>query len=110
MTRKYITAILCCIFLQQAGAQTLYIPRDVQKAYKKGTREADGKPGKNYWQNTGNYNISITVTPPDRTVKGTEQITYFNNSPDTLRQLNMKLIMNIHRLYYPRHAGGFDFC
>jgi len=97
MTRKYITAILCCIFLQQAGAQTLYIPRDVQKAYNKGTREADGKPGKNYWQNTGNYNISITVTPPDRTVKGTEQITYFNNSPDTLKQLNMKLIMNIHR-------------
>ena len=35
--------------------------------------------------------------PPDRTVKGTEQITYFNNSPDTLKQLNMKLIMNIHR-------------
>jgi hypothetical protein len=97
MLKKYILAAISLLFLANANAQSLYIPRDVQKAYNKGTREADGKPGKNYWQNSGNYNISITVMPPDRTVKGTEQITYFNNSPDTLKQLNMKLIMNIHR-------------
>lgn len=97
MLKKYILAGLALIFYVNAHAQSLYIPRDVQKAYSKGTRGADGKPGKNYWQNSGNYNISITVTPPDRTVKGTEQITYFNNSQDTLKQLNMKLIMNIHR-------------
>lgn len=24
----------------------------------------DGKPGKNYWQNTANYNITLTVLPP----------------------------------------------
>jgi hypothetical protein len=97
MFKKYILTVLAAIFLFNVNAQSLYIPRDVQKAYNKGTREADGKPGKNYWQNSANYNISITVMPPDRTVKGTEQITYFNNSPDTLKQLNMKLIMNIHR-------------
>ena len=102
---KYILSILCCIFLLQANAQSLYLPRDIQKAYNKGTREADGKPGKNYWQNTGNYNIAITVAPPDRTVKGTEQITYFNNSPDTLKQLNMKLILNIHRAGATRYAA-----
>jgi hypothetical protein len=71
--------------------------RDVKKAFEKGTRSPDGKPGKNYWQNTAHYNISITVLPPNRTIKGTEQITYFNNSPDTLKRLNMKLILNIHR-------------
>jgi len=71
--------------------------RDVKKAFEKGTRSHDGKPGKNYWQNTAHYNISITVLPPNRTIKGTEQITYFNNSPDTLKRLNMKLILNIHR-------------
>lgn len=35
--------------------------------------------------------------PPDRTVKGTEQIMYVNNSPDTLRTLVFKFIQNIHR-------------
>jgi hypothetical protein len=97
LNRNYILLIFCCFFLLKANAQSLYIPRDVQKAYKNDTREADGKPGKNYWQNSGRYIISITLTPPDRTVKGTEEITYFNNSPDTLKRLNMKLIMNIHR-------------
>lgn len=95
--RNFILIIACCTFVVQAKAQNLYIPRDIKKAYEKGTRSADGKPGKNYWQNTARYNIAITVLPPDRTIKGTEQITYFNNSPDTLKQLNMKLILNIHR-------------
>ena len=35
--------------------------------------------------------------PPDRVVKGTEQIMYVNNSPDTLRILVFKFIQNIHR-------------
>ncbi|GAC1312262.1 MAG: M1 family metallopeptidase [Mucilaginibacter sp.] len=73
------------------------MPRDIKRAYDKQTRSPDGKPGKNYWQNHGRYNISITALPPDRNIKGTEQITYFNNSPDTLKRLNMKLILNIHR-------------
>jgi Peptidase family M1 domain len=95
--RNFIVIILICACFVQTKAQTLYISRDVKKAFDKGTRSPDGKPGKNYWQNTGHYNISITVLPPNRTVKGTEQVTYFNNSPDTLKRLNMKLILNIHR-------------
>jgi hypothetical protein len=91
-----ITALCCAIFFQ-LQAQNLYTPRDVQRAFNKETRALDGKPGKNYWQNHGVYNISINVMPPNRTIKGVEQITYYNNSPDTLKRLNMKLIMNIHR-------------
>ena len=90
-------SIICTCFLVQAQAQDLYMPRDVAKAYKNQTRQKNGLPGKNYWQNTARYNIAITVLPPNRTVNGTEQITYFNNSPDTLKKLNMKLILNIHR-------------
>ena len=87
------------LFLVFSGlqAQQLYMPRDIQRAYDKGTRSPDGGPGKNYWENHGRYNISIAVSPPGRTITGHETITYFNNSPDTLRGLNMKLIMNIHR-------------
>lgn len=97
MYKSIVLVAFCCIILAQTQAQSLYIPRDIQRAYNKGTRSPDGPPGKNYWENHGRYNISITTAPPDRTVKGVEQITYFNNSPDTLRRLNMKLILNIHR-------------
>jgi hypothetical protein len=105
MYKSIILCAFCSIVMLQANAQNLYIPRDVQQAYDKGTRSFDGKPGKNYWQNHGRYTISITALPPDRTVKGVEQVVYYNNSPDTLKRLNMKLILNIHR---PGAARFFD--
>lgn len=92
-----LTVALASFGLSQTQAQSLYMPRDIQKAFAKETRSPDGKPGKNYWENHGHYNISITATPPDRGVKGVEHITYFNNSPDTLKRLNFKLILNNHR-------------
>jgi len=85
------------LFLLQANAQTLSMTPDVEAAHTKGTRQADGKPGPNFWQNHGKYNISISVAPPDKVIRGTEQIVYSNNSPDELKSLNMKLIMNMHR-------------
>jgi hypothetical protein len=104
-----LTAFCSGIFLQ-LQAQSLYMPRDIKQAYAKGTRSPDGKPGSKYWQNFGRYNISITATPPGRTVKGTEQITYINNSPDTLKRLNMKLILNIHRPGAARdRVAGADY-
>lgn len=97
MIKPIILSALSCIGFVQVKAQSLYMPRDIQKAFKNETRSADGRPGKKYWQNYGRYNISITAVPQNRTVKGTEQITYVNNSPDTLKRLNMKLILNIHK-------------
>ena len=84
----------------------LYMPRAVQAAYRKATRSPDGRPGPNYWQNRGRYNIAITALPPDRTIRGTEQIVYFNNSPDTLRNPQIKLFMNIHKPGAPRSSGS----
>jgi hypothetical protein len=78
-------------------AQNLYWPRDLKKAYKNETRSNDGWPGRNYWQNTATYNITITALPPDRNIKGSEQISYINNSPDTLHVLVFKFIQNIHK-------------
>lgn len=93
MIRFFI--ITASLFLGlQSVAQTLTIPSGIQKAYDNGTRSLSGKPGEKYWQNHGRYTISITVMPPDSTIRGVEQIVYSNNSPDTLKSLNMKLIMN----------------
>jgi len=106
MIKPIMLTALSCFALIQVQAQNLYMPRDIQKAFNKGTRQADGNPGKKYWQNHGVYNITITALPPDRNIKGTETITYENNSPDTLKRLNMKLILNIHKPGVPRFGDA----
>ncbi len=97
----YINGILLsvCIALTTSAvqAQNVYIPRNLKQAYQKGTRSMDGKPGKNYWQNFARYRINITAAPPNRTIQGIEEISYVNNSPDTLRFLVFKLFLNSHR-------------
>ena len=85
-----------------SSAQTLPKPPEIQKAFTLGTRSEDGKPGKNYWQNRARYTITVTATPPDRTVRGREDITYINNSPDELKELVLKLFLNIHKQGAPR--------
>ena len=92
------------------AADTLYTPRTVKKALANGTRSLDGKPGPNYWQNHARYTMTMKVMPPDRTVSGKEQITYMNNSPDTLKALVIKLFLNIHKPGAPRNGGaGADY-
>lgn len=90
----YIAASFICMGAQ---SQQLYMPRNVHQAYKNGTRSMDGKPGSKYWQNRGRYHITVTALPPDRNIKGSEDITYINNSPDTLNNPVIKLILNIHK-------------
>lgn len=87
------------------SAQDLYIPRDMKRAYIKETRSKDGRPGKNYWQNSARYNMTVTALPPDRNIKGEETIVYFNNSPDTLRNPVIKLFLNIHKPGAARNGG-----
>ncbi|WP_233168724.1 M1 family metallopeptidase [Hymenobacter sp. BT523] len=99
MMKPLLTLLLLAGLAETAAAQTqpLYMPRDIQRAFQKGTRAVDGRPGPNYWQNRARYDITVTAAPPARDIRGRETITYFNNSPDTLRQVVMRLIMNIHR-------------
>jgi len=81
----------------QARAQALYMPRDIARAFANGTRAADGRPSPRYWQNRARYDITVEARPPARDIRGREQITYFNNSPDTLKQVVLRIIQNIHR-------------
>lgn len=108
MTRYLLVFILLAFFIKDTTAQTLYMPRDVTEAFIKGTRSPDGKPGKNYWQNFGRYNIHITAKPPVRAITGEEEITYINNSPDTLKSLVIKLFMNGHKPGAARQGDASD--
>lgn len=101
---RLITGALLSFFFLQTMAQDLYMPRNIKLAYQKETRSMDGKPGSKYWQNYGRYNISISAQPPNRTVKGSEQITYFNQSNDSLQYLVIRITPNIHRPGAVRYA------
>ncbi|TDN40143.1 M1 family peptidase [Hymenobacter sp. UV11] len=93
-----LSGLLLAGLAPAAHAQSaLYQPRDIKRAYDKGTRAADGRPGPKYWQNRARYDITVQALPPARDIKGRETITYFNNSPDTLKSLVFRLIQNIHK-------------
>ena len=108
MVRAVLFLSLILLLSFHSNAQDLYMPRDVKRAYNNGTRSMDGKPGKNYWQNHGRYTIVITAMPPDRNIKGTEIISYINNSPNTLHDANVKLFLNIHKPGAPRDGGASE--
>lgn len=92
-----------CLLLSVAKAQ-LPVPLNIQPAYEKGTRTADGRPGPNYWQNRAGYVIDVHFDPATRLVSGTEEISYVNNSPDTLRQVVFKLYPNLYKKGAERDA------
>lgn len=48
-------------------------------------RTASGAPGHEYWQQQVDYVIDVTLDDEKQRIKGSERITYHNNSPDTLR-------------------------
>lgn len=106
--QKVFMFIIGIALYQSAICQDLFMPRDIAEAYKNETRSMDGRPGKNYWQNRAQYNITITAMPPDRNIKGSETISYTNNSSDTLRNPVIKLFLNIHKPGAPRNFGVSD--
>lgn len=102
-------AFIAFLFLAQTSfAQELYMPRNIKEAYAKGTRSKDGKPGKNYWQNHGKYTMDITVDAKTKLVSGTETIIYENNSNDSLRNLAIRFVNNLHKPSSPRGGSVSD--
>jgi hypothetical protein len=103
---KHITiAFLIALSVTKAYAQqALPMPAEIQQAFQKGTRDASGRPGKSYWQNSADYDINVEFDPSTRLLKGQVSITYFNNSPDTLKQLWFKLYPNLYKKGVKRKA------
>jgi hypothetical protein len=120
MGKHFITVFLilfvCCnqLLPQQTG---LYMPRNIKDAYKNSTRSYDGKPGTKYWENYADYKIAVELVPSTKIVYGKEVITFTNNSPDTLKQIVIRLYQNIYKKGNPRDffvdstdlTNGVDF-
>ena len=58
-------------------------------------RNAAGGPGHQYWQQQADYDISVTLDDSNQSIKGSETITYTNNSPDVLGYLWVQLDQNM---------------
>ncbi len=59
-------------------------------------RTASGAPGPKYWQQRADYDIKCELDEKNLTLKGSETVTYFNNSPNTLTYLWLQLDENQH--------------
>ena len=99
-----IFSLLLCTTIYVSAQTTLPIAPEFQKTYQKETRNTDGKPGKNYWQNTSKYDLNVDFNPVSRLLKGKVQVTYTNNSPDTLKQIWFKLYPNLYKKGTPRKS------
>ncbi len=58
-------------------------------------RAASGAPGNEYWQQRADYIIDVELDDEKQHLTGSEQIHYFNNSPDTLKYLWVQIDNNI---------------
>lgn len=57
-------------------------------------RTASGAPGQAYWQNRADYEITAYLDEDKRNLRGSETVTYYNNSPDDLDYLWLQLDEN----------------
>ncbi len=94
---KFIALLFATAFYSISFSQSIYQSATVRAAFKKGTRTITGKPGAAYWQNSGDYNIHVNFSPETHVLRGEESIVYYNNSPDTLKHLIIRLYPDLYK-------------
>ena len=97
MNRILLLCLLLIINILTHSQVKLNIPRNIEKAFNKNTRNYSGNPGSDYWQNTADYNINAVFNPSTLLLNGEETIVYTNNSPDTLNEIIFKLYPNLYK-------------
>ncbi|HEU4570191.1 MAG TPA: M1 family metallopeptidase [Gemmatimonadales bacterium] len=60
-------------------------------------RTGSGKPGRDYWQQRADYVIRATLDTTAKVLRGEEEITYTNRSPDTLTYVWLQMDQDLFR-------------
>jgi hypothetical protein len=60
-----------------------------------GTRTRTGKPGPRYWQQWADYRLEAELNPISKRLTGKGSVTYYNRSPDALKEVYVQLLHNI---------------
>lgn len=72
-----------------------------------------GKPGRQYWQNSADYKIDVTLDTSLKRLSGSVEITYKNNSPDRMPYVWLQMDQNIFkqdsRSEFTQPVGGGRF-
>ena len=102
MNKLILISLFSTMGLNVFAQQTLPLTTEMQRAYHQGTRAADGRPGPKYWQNTADYELKVNFDPSSRLLKGTVEVVYKNQSPDTLKEIWFKLYPNLYKKGTPR--------
>jgi len=93
-------SIATLLFLLMTGTlltaqNQIILPLEAKPSYRDGVRNRDGTIGEHYWQNYADYRIQVAYNPDTRVVSGSEVITYYNESPDSLKEIVMGLYQEV---------------
>ena len=99
MRKKVIFAVILSLVysITIQSQHKLTMPKANSVALNKQTRSVDGNPGANYWQNRVSYSIKATVDTHQKMLHGSERIVYFNNSPDSLKKIVIRLYQDLFK-------------
>ncbi|MDY0075881.1 MAG: M1 family metallopeptidase [Bacteroidales bacterium] len=92
-----IITLLTFSALAFAQKSSYHLSKNLLEAIENQSRTLSGLAGKNYWQNHASYTIHATLVPEKNLVQGRAEITYFNESPDTLSQIVFNLYQDIFK-------------
>lgn len=98
---KSILSVVLSLFCLTAIAQNEWQGKFKQIDQKLPTpnqyRTGSGEPGPDYWQQKADYKIKVELDDENQKITGSEEITYFNNSPNTLKYLWVQLDQNVRQ-------------
>ncbi|MCK9280366.1 MAG: M1 family metallopeptidase [Melioribacteraceae bacterium] len=98
MSKKIFPLLIVFVFSSLLFAQDkYYTPLNIKSAFNKNTRSLDGKPGNSYWQNRSDYILKAEYNPRTKLLTGHAEIKYHNNSPDTIKQITIRLYQDIYK-------------
>jgi len=95
--KQILFSILFLFSISALAQNELNVPVEFQKAFINGTRSQNGKPGTNYWQNHSDYKINAGFSTATRTLTGSETITYYNESPNSIDFFIIRLYQDMNR-------------
>jgi hypothetical protein len=87
------------------GVLEMPLSESYERAVEQGTRTHRGAPGPRYWQQWADYRLEAELNPISKRLSGKGRITYYNRSPDTLREVYVHLL---HNLFAPSSRHNTD--
>lgn len=91
-----LISISCSTFAQQKEWKGKFEQLDQLLPTPNSYRSSSGAPGPAYWQQQADYVINVELNDENQSITGSETITYYNNSPETLTYLWLQLDQNLY--------------